>query len=406
MSASLVCQTFLQKSLAGLHAYRRQALIDAVCALMTGGKLTLISIGRHLPRHTSMKHNIKRIDRLLGNPRLHNELFSVYCAAVHHLLRGMTRCVIAVDWSGCCSRDFHTLRAALLYDGRAIPLFNYLVPEHRLGHPEEQTRFLAQPAQILGARQQVIIVTDAGFALPWITAVRAQGWDVISRIRGHRRFCLDAQPERWDTPADIADRADSAPRHLGAGWLGRDLRKRGNAPFYGQFYLYRQPAGRPRNPRPNFGAETRRHRALHQEPWLLVSSLTDKKAAQIIRLYRQRMQIEQNFRDDKSPRYGAAWRESLSHGLQRISVLCLLSTLAAQCLWLVGFYAEHRQWHRGMQSNSTRHRRVLSFITPAKYVLADNRLKIKRTDIEKARRMRVAEYQRRFLSGTEFCGEP
>ncbi len=46
------------------------------------------------------------------------------------------------------------------------------------------------------------------------------------------------------------------------------------------------------------------HRSSAREPWLLFSNAEGLEPHQIMALYSRRMQIEQNFRDDKSPRFG------------------------------------------------------------------------------------------------------
>jgi hypothetical protein len=51
-------------------------------AAVSGAALTLSDLGRGLPGRISIKHNIKRIDRLLGNQALHREMPQVHEALV------------------------------------------------------------------------------------------------------------------------------------------------------------------------------------------------------------------------------------------------------------------------------------------------------------------------------------
>ncbi|CDG90351.1 transposase (fragment) [Xenorhabdus bovienii str. feltiae Florida] len=80
--------------------------------------------------------------------------------------------------------------------------------------------------------------------------------------------------------------------------------------------------------------------------------MDDFKPRQIMKLYSRRMQIEQNFRDEKSERFGFGLRASYSHGAGRLSVLSLLATLSSIVLWLIGFYAENKGMHLNYQANS------------------------------------------------------
>lgn len=61
------------------------------------------------------------------------------------------------------------------------------------------------------------------------------------------------------------------------------------------------------------------------------------------------MQIEQNFRDEKSERYGLRLMASKSRGEKRISVLYLVATLYSIIMWLTGYYLERKGINRWFQ---------------------------------------------------------
>ncbi|EOZ4195685.1 transposase, partial [Shigella dysenteriae] len=73
-----------------------------------------------------------------------------------------------------------------------------------------------------------------------------------------------------------------------------------------------------------------------KEAWLIFSSTNDFRAREIIKLYSRRMQIEQNFRDEKNGRFGFGLRASKSRSTGRILVLSLLATLSTIVMWLLG----------------------------------------------------------------------
>lgn len=75
------------------------------------------------------------------------------------------------------------------------------------------------------------------------------------------------------------------------------------------------------------------------------------KPREIMKLYRRRMQIEQNFRDEKSERFGFGLRASYSRSAERIQVLSLLATLSTIVLWLLGYHAENKGLHLRYQAN-------------------------------------------------------
>lgn len=61
---------------------------------------------------------------------------------------------------------------------------------------------------------------------------------------------------------------------------------------------------------------SKRHSKAAKEPWLLVTSLLQSREnpKHIVRMYRQRMRIEENFKDRKCPHYGLGLKDSLTKG--------------------------------------------------------------------------------------------
>lgn len=79
------------------HAVRAAALVRVVGALLIGGKLSLTQLGRSLTGVARVKHQIKAVDRLLGNQHLHRERDDIYRALARTLLAGIRRPLIIVD---------------------------------------------------------------------------------------------------------------------------------------------------------------------------------------------------------------------------------------------------------------------------------------------------------------------
>jgi hypothetical protein len=70
MGASSILKRKLSKSLQWIHSARLKSVFFGVDALLRGGRLSLTVLGRAASGSVSAKHNIKRIDRLLGNSHL------------------------------------------------------------------------------------------------------------------------------------------------------------------------------------------------------------------------------------------------------------------------------------------------------------------------------------------------
>lgn len=356
-----------RESLANFNQARVKALFDGVHGLIRGNELSLTSIGRHLPGKAKTKHKIKRVDRLLGNSLLHEELCAIYKTISRRLIKAIPHYIIAVDWSGCCRDDYQLLRASLLYDGRSLPILNMVVNKACYNNNEIHRQFLSQLADIVGNNKPTHILTDGGFKTPWFQLVKGFGWEFIGRVRGRVYGRLEG--EDWRSVQSLYEGATSKPSRLGSGILSKTQTSQCKA----HFHLFKgAPKGRHKirgHLLPLYASTEKRCKSLANEPWLLVTSdatLSSKKAVQ---LYAKRMQIEQNFRDDKSQRYGFSWRNSFTADVHRIGVLCLLAFIATAILWLIGIEAEKRRLHLSYQANSIKHRRVLSYLSLARSIL-------------------------------------
>ena len=156
-------------------------------------------------------------------------------------------------------------------------------------------------------------------------------------------------------------------------WLTRRFR------FACDIVLYRRRAlGGKRYGRAGHGSTPKARReakASANEPWLLAHSpqLRRHRAEQIVAMYGQRMQIEENFRDSKSTELGMGLEVSQSRSPLRLHALLLVGTLAGFLLWHIGQLAEAEGWHRRFKA-TTRVARELSIITLAKLLCALPRL--------------------------------
>lgn len=128
-----------------------------------------------------------------------------------------------------------------------------------------------------------------------------------------------------------------------------------------------KPKGRGQKNRfgkPSRATRSRRAAAVGKEPWLLATSLPlqSKLARKVVRLYAQRMQIEESFRDMKSTRFGLALELHLTYQVERLQVMLLIANLALLVAWLLGKATERTGQHWQYQANTVRTRKVLSTI--------------------------------------------
>jgi len=394
MSANTICHKLFQQALSNFNQARSKTLLDCADALIQSNRMTLTDIGRSLRGTAHVKHKIKPVDRFLGRDKLDKDKNAIYAELVHHLFGTLPYFVLAVDWSGCCGDDYHLLRASLVVDGRSMPINNMVVSKADYATRASHNRFIDELVKILNTDKKVYIVTDGGYLTPWFQHVLNQGWHVIGRLRGGTKSCINEGD--WQTVHELHEGATSTPTYLGLAQIGK------YTDSTGQFHLYLYKGkvkGRKGSSR--FTKDKKMYERMADEPWLLVSSDDDLEAKQVVNLYSKRTQIEQNFRDDKSQRYGFSWRLSKSVGVKRISALCLIRVIATLALWLIGFEGEWRKLHHRFQANTIKHRRVLSFVSLAKQILKHYKRKVTHRYIANSKRNLIYYYDASVLAEME-----
>ncbi|HDC1418543.1 TPA: IS4 family transposase [Salmonella enterica] len=239
-------------------------------------------------------------------------------------------------------------------------MLSWIVPSEKQQNAKIQQSFLDALAAAVNPGARVIIVTDVGFQNAWFRHIKSLGWDFIGRIRGNIQMRLDSKGEYWFRRQEL--QAHNKPEYLGTGTLARSEYARCD----GHFYLHKkEPKGRKHRHswcRIKRKFQMRDGRSSAKEPWLIFSSIKDFKSREIMRLYGRCMQIEQNFRDEKSERFGFGLRASYSRSVGRMLVLSQLATLSTIVLWLIGYHAENKGLHLRYQAKSIKSRRVISYL--------------------------------------------
>jgi len=348
-----------------VHAVRLETVVKVVEGIVRGGGLRPATIGRSLRSSALPKHGIKQVDRLLGNSRMRGDRLFLFLAVAHRVLRGAERPVILVDWTQVCGAHV-ALVAAVPIGGRALPIYAEVHPLKKLGNAAVERRFLEALKAIVPAGSRSIIVSDAGFKGPFFRAVLDCGWDFLGRLRGTTK-AVSVTGETL-SKEQFYERASTTPVELGA----FELFVKQRIPCRLVLVRKRRRPG-PKRPPPAC-KEERELRQSALDPWLLATSLSDGDAAQVVRHYAKRMQIEETFRDAKNHRFGWSLGAVQLSTPQRAAVLLALASIAFLVVTLIGMTAERAGHHRGYQAN-TRTQRVLSFLALATAILrrAENR---------------------------------
>ncbi|MEO8631515.1 MAG: IS4 family transposase [Betaproteobacteria bacterium] len=331
-------------------------------AALHGQRITLTELGRALPSQARVKHNIKRVDRLLGNVQLCAERFGIYQAIARWLLGQARQPIIVVDWSDLTAdRSWQLLRAAVVLGGRTLTLYEEVHPLRHFANRRVHRVFLRQLATLLPTGTTPILITDAGFRAPWFKAVSSLGWHWIGRVR-HLDYVRAQGSPTWVGCKSLYVNANARAQALG----GYEI-VRSNSVCCSLYLVKR--AKKNRVNKSVFGKRVRSSQSLKQaraqrEPWLLAASpsLAAFPATDIVNFYTMRMQIEEAFRDLKSDRYGLGFELNLSRTRERIATLLLIAALALFVLWHIGRAAINQGLQFQYQSNTRRNRPVISVL--------------------------------------------
>jgi hypothetical protein len=204
-----------------IHRARLSAVVKVVHGLLVGGRLTRTDLGRQLQTAAFAKHNLKGVDRLLGNAQLQHDRVTIYRAVARGVLANTPRPVLLVDWSDCEPGHKHLrLKAAVPLRGRALSIYEEMYPLARYNRPRTHRRFLRNLRAVLPKHCRPIIVTDAGFRGPWVREVERYGWDWLGWVRNKMKFALEPVPG-WRSTTALSPSATPTPRYVGRGSLSR-----------------------------------------------------------------------------------------------------------------------------------------------------------------------------------------
>lgn len=352
--------TIVQKTLSSvIHAKRLRSLNEMVNASFVAESLTVTQLGRALASDClSERSGIRKSDRFLSNPKLHDEYPLICHRLCRFLISDSASPWILVDWTKMPHKNYHVLRASLVADGRAITLYEEIHDESKLNSPKVNKEFLRQLKMILPQNCKPIVVTDAGFGVSWFKDVLKQNWDYVGRVRGNSYY--SKQDDSWLKCSDLKDIATKTPKYIGAIYLTK------THSFNTNLYTIKNPpkgrhalnkAGKIRK-----DSNSKSKSKAATEPLTVVTSLTHNSTMtnKVIKIYQARMQIEEAIRDLKSTKYGLGFEHMMSYKPKRILMLLMVAMIVAFIAYFTGMIAESKNLHLKFQANTIKHRRVLS----------------------------------------------
>lgn len=319
-----------------LHARRVLSLANGVVGTIDAAVLSIHAIGRGYARVTNndKKHGVKQTDRLLGNAGI--EVWSLFRPWAQFVVGERKEIVLALDWTEFDADDHATLAGYLITShGRATPLIWMTVSKATLKNKrnDHEYRLIERLHECLAADVKITLLADRGFGDQKLYRfLQALGWDFVIRFRGAIQV-EDAEGTRKTAHA----------------WV----------PTTGRALIIR--SARVTRTRAQVPAVVVVHAKRMKESWCLATTLAERKAAEIIKLYGRRFTIEETFRDQKNFRFGLGLSATHIGSSDRRDRLLLLAAIAQALLTLLGAAGEACGLDRLMKTN-TRKTRTMSLL--------------------------------------------
>jgi hypothetical protein len=257
--------------------------------------------------------------------------------------------IVLVDWSDIREQKrLMVLRASVALQGRSVTLYEKAFPLSEQCSKAAHEQFLADLASILPNATTALIVSDAGFKVPWYKSVEKRGWYWLSRVRGKVQYA-DISAENCFPVSNLHNITSSNSKTLGYKRLTK------SNPISCKIVLYKSyPKGRKnqRSTRTNCHHPSPKiYSASAKEPWVLATNLPTgtRTPKQLVRIYSKRMQIEETFRDLKSPAYGLGLRHSRTSSPDRFDIMRLIALMLQLTFWLAGVHAQKQGWDKHFQ---------------------------------------------------------
>jgi hypothetical protein len=314
-----------------MHATRLNTLSALVFGFISSARLGIAGIASGILGVTAQRHKRKRVDRFLANVGFEtaDTMKMLTCEAWRHF----GKLVVAIDWVELRNNFTAIVGAVATGKGRALPISWSVVTRSKAHRSQNclEEAFLTLISTFLPDPAWITIVADRGFGRAMLFPfVNGLGMSYVVRIRGRVHVaCEDYSGLLEDYPLKEGETVD----------LGR--------------VLYREDG------------ITRTRVVLHwgrgaAEPLCLATDLTSS-ARRVVKIYAQRMQEEESFRDMKSHRFGFALRYPKLTRADRYERLLTIWALGMWLFFAQGCAAVVFGMHLGL-STATNTKRDLSIV--------------------------------------------
>lgn len=314
-----------------LHVKRVESLANGVTGVLRAAALSVHAIGEAYSEvaGTKPRHGVKQVDRFLSNRAINVEKLTPSWASF--VIGARKEIVVVLDWTDFEKDDHATLCAYVVTrHGRATPLTWMTVKKSALEglRGEYETQLIDRLQTSIPKDVAVTLLADRGFGdQKFYAYLGVLGWDYVIRFRG----CIQVE----DAGGERRAAEDWVPQ-TGRATMLRDARVT--------------------HDRAEVPAVVVVKAARMLEPWCLATSLSSKKAADVVKLYGKRFTIEETFRDAKDIRFGMGLSATHIRDAARRDRLLLLAAIAHALLTLLGAASEATGMDRYLKVNTSKER--------------------------------------------------
>ncbi len=314
-----------------LHAKRVESLANGVAGVLNAAMMTIHAIGQAYAAiaHIEARSGVKQLDRLLSNVGV--ALETLFPGWIRFVVGVRTELIVALDWTEFDADDHVTLCAyAVTRHGRATPLIWKTHKKSALeGHRTQWEHDLVEQLhRAMLPSVAITLLADRGFGDQKLYELLALlGWDYVIRFRG----------------AILVENANGEVRPAND-WV----HAAGRASMIRDAKVTADKASVP--------GVVLVHARNMKEAWCLATSLSDKTASEIVKLYGRRFTIEETFRDTKDIRFGLGLSATHIGRTDRRDRLLFLFAIAHALLTLLGAASEASGLDKTLKVSTATHR--------------------------------------------------
>lgn len=314
-----------------LHARRVLSIANGVTGVLRAATLSVHAIGEGYAEvaRTKPRFGVKQVDRFLSNSAINVAQLTPSWASF--VIGARKEIVVALDWTDFEKDDHTTLCAYVVTShGRATPLTWKTVRKSTLSGRRNDFEYevIERLHAAIPPDVALTLLADRGFGDQKLYALLASfGWDYVIRFRG----------------SILVESADGTKKAADA-WV----------PMSGRATMIK-PA-RVTADRAEIPAVVVVHQAKMKEAWCLATSLSERKAAEVVALYGKRFTIEETFRDAKDLRFGMGLSATHIRDAGRRDRLLLLAAIAQALLTLLGAASEKTGMDSFLKVNTAKKR--------------------------------------------------